>query len=131
MFDNDVNTYWFGSSPPTENNKVIVSFKSPIIFHKLEFIVPRVLSVYKERYQGVCLYLNNVKGLCTPTGYPIPKLTRSGETIVLKDIWHWEVPNVTTVELRFNPIHNLAGWVAELNIYYELQGTEITSYTIQ
>ena len=118
MFDHNVNTYWHGFEPPTDNNKVIVSFNSPIMFHKLQFIARPETIIKQERYQDVCLYLNKVKtDVCTDSN----KITESGETIVLEK----KMTNVKTVELRFE---HLPAAVAELVIYY--QGEKITICTI-
>ena len=113
MFDNNVQTYWHGYHPATENNKVVVSFKSTIMFHKLVFTA-RQGSTHQPRYQGVCLYLNNVKSVCTPTN----RYTNPGDKIELKPS---AVTEAKTVELHFPK--NQAAVVAELEIYFKSQGT--------
>ena len=115
MFDDNVKTYWHGYWPATENNKVVVSFKSTIMFHKLVFTA-RPSSLDQPRYRGVCLYLNNVKSVCTPSN----RNTKPGDKIELKPL---ALTKVKTVELRL-PLNKAAG-IAELQIYYNSQGRNL------
>ena len=92
------------------------------MFYKLQFIVrperEMLVGIRQERYQDVCLYLNNVKtDVCTDSN----KITKAGETIVLEKA----ITNVKTVELRFE---HMSAAVAELDIYYG--GTKITIFII-
>ena len=150
--------------PATDNNKVVVSFKSTIMFHKLVFtarpvsnpiraeIPPKFNPIQfddgsgdgsdkgypnsnifesnpaipsgnsirvptsaldQARYRGVCLYLNNVKSVCTPSN----RNTKPGDKIELKPL---AVTKVETVELRL-PLKTAAE-IAELQIYFNSQG---------
>ena len=107
MFDQKANTYWHGSVSQT--SQIVINFKSPITFHKLEFIARPEAIAKQDRYRDVCLYLNDVKTDACTAG---DKITESGETIVLEK----QMDNVKNVEVRF--VHYPAA-VAELNIFYQ------------
>ena len=109
MFDNNDLTYWHGFEPATLNNKVIVSFKKTILFHKLVFTARSDVIHSQERYHGVCLYLDHANSACTPRH----RNTTPGDNIELNPL---KVTKVKTVELRY-PAH-VAAAIAELQIYY-------------
>ena len=131
MFDNNDLTFWHGVIPATETNKVIVSFKSPIMFYKLVFTARPAVISNQERYQGVCLYLDNVQYVCTASNrvtIPSEKIEFNPTDLnlqVKKPLY--SNPEVTTVELRFPVVSGdyIAAEIAELQIYYNLQGTKL------
>lgn len=114
MFDNDLMTYWHGKTRVV-TNRVIVSFVTPMTFVKLIFYARHDNIQKQERYQNVCLYLNNIESICTSDD----RTTLSGDKIVLKN---GLTKNIETVELN---IGKITGVVAELEIYYMLtEGTK-------
>ena len=119
MFDNNDMTYWHGFMPAKENNKVLVSFHSNIMFQQLVFTARPYHIASQSRYQGVCLYLNNIKSMCTSTN----RNTKPGDKIVLNPLNLGPMIKIKTVELRFPEV----AVVAELQIHYKLQGTKTFS----
>jgi len=113
MFDGDPQTYWHGYMPPNNanyvRNTVTVTFTYPIIFHALTLTARPSYLPNPERYQQLCVFVDDVEESCTSEN----RITYAGETITISAVVE---RHATKIELRYH--EELAAEAAELQILY-------------
>jgi len=114
MFDGDKSTYWHGATEPVEvRNSVTVKFHKQVQVRQLAYDARPSNLRNPQRYQNVCMYLNEQKSACTPSDMAV---TLGQEIILPRTI----LEPITTVYLEFPD--GECGKVAELRIFYEELG---------
>lgn len=119
MFDNDLSTYWVGYLPVTQRNKVVVTFKEPVVFQKLKIVTrPTSKKYFEGSYQSMCLVLDNDldRKICTSADNDVGV----GEVIELAPA---SATSVTQVELVIQK--GAPGQIADFKIQY--RGKNINS----
>ena len=113
MFDNDLSTYWHGFLPVTEQNKVVVTFKNPVEFHKLQIVTrPNDKGYFHGSYQSMCLVLDDDinQQICTSANNDVD----IGQVLVLASA---NTLTATKVELIMQ--NGEKGLIADLKIHYK------------